>query len=133
LVYEGTTKQTPLKVYAKQKGIRIKSLDSHNPHYNLLNGFIFGLAKRGLVSLINDITNDRVSNPEYNCLQKSREDVWVKRIAEYPKINKALMIVGAKHLENRFGLIDKLSEKGISINAVYMSDILKQKLQEAGK
>ena len=48
-------------------------------------------------------------------LQGKRGDVWVTKIEPSPEIEQSLLIVGREHARNTFGLVDKLSQKGIKL------------------
>ncbi len=52
----------------------------------------------------------------YNQAQKQREDKWIETIASAKGMNydTVILIVGAAHGANKFGLLDKLNEQGYS-------------------
>ena len=89
LYLEGTL--SPLGVHARRVGHQVTYLDAHNAYF-----------RRAEI-------NDSITN----CEQRLREEEWVKRIDATPALSKSLLIVGSDHVENKWGLIDKLREKGI--------------------
>lgn len=87
--------QYPVDALAKRQGSEVVYLDRDNPYFDKLPDSSF-------------------VRPETRVAwQQSREGIWVERID-----TPGLLVVGARHVCNEFGLVEKLQGRSIMINTV---------------
>ena len=99
--FEGS-RRLPLIAFAKNTGFELVSLDENNEHYTALvrairsQGYMGGMLRN-----------------EQDALQMPREEEWVRRITK-----PGLLVAGAEHLRNTWGLVSKLGEKSIEVEII---------------
>ncbi len=94
----------PMARFAKEIGIKVILLDkdgiysNDDAHYMAFNA--------------------GVKSEEFYKHQRERERDWMKKIQPNEEINSSLLVTGNHHLNNNYGLLDKLATKNISISLV---------------
>jgi hypothetical protein len=92
----------PIERFVHSLGIGAEYLDEDNEHYERL-----------LEMRLQRPRNSLAEEEE----QRRREAVWVTRIPA-THIQDSLLIAGLGHLENEFGLVDRLKEKDIALELI---------------
>ncbi len=96
VVYHEGYDHHPLKEYAQSRGVAFVDLDNA----------------------------DSLSLPDNLKGQRRRESLWIEKIEPSPEIDQSLLVAGAKHVENAFGLADRLREKDIRLQVVMDCSVL---------
>ena len=105
----------PLGVLARSQSRDCVFLDTNNPPYVQLSQY--ALDTRNLAPIAGAYTKD---NPAFverrEQLHRARERIWVERIASNP--DNGLLVVGADHLADTYGLRTELAAQGITLRVV---------------
>lgn len=107
-IYQEGCEKTPLGKYAQNKGLDVVLLDEENPFYD---------------ALIDDYTLGASHLPRFaerqDQFNRKREGLWIAdKIKASPEINASLLTSGQEHVENRFGLVDRLLDRNIAFNII---------------
>src|SRR3989344_459812 len=90
-----------LSAYAREKGLDVVLLDKDNIFYN------------ALFRIFNN--DEQFFGERGNRLQRKREGIWADRVHLYPG-DAASLSAGGEHLQNEFGLVDRLAKNGIKLD-----------------